>query len=396
MTAHDNDNSPARPWRILHFVSTFGVKTDTKWLVQIARHLDRRRFSLSAACFHEDGPIRGELESLGVSTFNLGVPNERDPRAIVRARRLIVQQGCDIVHTHLLRADLLAGLAARWAGVPVIISTVYALGEFRREKRRRTDPLLDAVCAVLPTHAVAVAEAVKRDCIKRLRMRAENITVIHTGIDPPHPMDAGRIASARAKWGLSTEHRLVLTLARLSYEKGVDTLVEAAKLVRQTHADVRFVVLGEGPDRPAIEERIRALNLDSVVRLAGFDADVWPAIAAADVVCLPSKSEGMPNVLLEAMAAGKPIVATCVGGIPEAVESETNGLLVEPDESANLAGALSRVLADAGLARRIGEAARATAQARFNAREAVEVYGRLYRRLLERRSVTDASSAPGA
>jgi glycosyltransferase involved in cell wall biosynthesis len=395
MAAHTEDKLPVRPWRVLHFVSTFAVKTDTKWLVQIARHLDRSRFALSAACFHEDGPIRQQLESLGVPTFNLQVPSERDPRAIVRARRLIVEQGCDAVHTHLLRADLLAGLAARWAGVPAIISTVYALGEYRREKRRRTDPLLDAVCAVLPTHAVAVADAIKRDCLKRLKMRGENITVIHTGIDPPPPVDPGRIDALRARWGLFPRHRLVLTLARLSYEKGVDVLVEAARLVRRTHPDVRFAVLGEGPDRPALEDRIRSANLDSVVRLAGFEADVWPAIWAAEVVCLPSKSEGMPNVLLEAMAAGKPIVASCVGGVPEAVESEINGLLVEPDEPASLAGAILRLVDDASLAQRLGKVARETAEARFSAKESVAAYARLYRRLLERRSVTDGSPVHG-
>lgn len=392
MAVTSKHNLPGRPWRIIHFVSTFAVKTDTKWLVQIARHLDRERFSLSAACFHASGPVRDQLESLGVATFDLGVPNEHDPRAIVRARRLIVEQQCDAVHTHLLRADLLAGLAARWVGVPIILSTVYALGKYRREKRRRTDPLLDAVCAVLPTHVIAVSEAVKQDCVERLGISVDNVSVIHTGVDLPPSVTAEQAGAFRARLNIAPNQPLILTLARLSYEKGIDTLIEAACVLRRVNAAVRWVVLGEGPDRPALEDRIRANNLDSVVCLAGFHAEVWPALAAADIVCLPSKSEGMPNVLLEAMVTGKTIVATRVGGVPEAIESERNGVLVEPENPAALAAAIGRLVGDAALARRLGKAARETAESRFGAKDVVAAYGELYRRLLERRSAKNGGA----
>lgn len=421
-----------RPIRILHLVSTFAVKTDTKWLVQIARHTDRRDFDLHAACFYDGGPIRDELERLGVVTHDLDCPSERDPRAVLRVRRLIRRLNCDIVHTHLLRADLLGGLAARWAGVPQIVSTVYAIGAFCREKRRRTDRLLDAVCARLPTHAIAVSEAVRRDCVRRLGMDARRITVLHTGIDPSAETgfgrtdpgaataamtgtgtetasamgrDVGTTAAAmqaetgrrdgaatgmamearaqalRASWSVPAGRPLVLTIARLSYEKGVDVLIDAAAELHEKLGDVRFVVVGDGSDRSALTERIRRHGLEGVVRLAGFVADVWPAIAAADVVCLPSKSEGMPNVLLEAMSAGKPIVASAVGGIPEAVESGRNGLLVPPNSPHDLAAGIARLVGDAAMARRVGEAARATIEQRFLAKDVVRRYEQLYRRL---------------
>jgi len=432
-----------RPIRVLHLVSTFAVKTDTKWLVQIARHTDRRDFVLHAACFYDGGPIRDELERLGVATHNLDCPSERDPRAILRVRRLIRRLDCDIVHTHLLRADLLGGLAARWAGVPQIVSTVYAIGAFRREKRRRTDRLLDAVCARLPTHVIVVSEAVRRDCVQRLGVDARRITVLHTGIDPPAETRLGQtdlgsakaattgtatasamgisggsapatilgaatgatVATAigaetgrgigagtgvametmaqalRASWGVPPACPLILTIARLSYEKGVDDLIDAAAELHERLGDVRFVVVGDGPDRSALTERVQRHGLNGVVRLAGFVADVWPAIAAADVVCLPSKSEGMPNVLLEAMSAGKPIVASAVGGIPEAVASGRNGLLVPPNSPHDLAAGIARLVGDAALARRVGEAARATIEQRFLAKDVVQRYEQLYRRL---------------
>ncbi|HVP13574.1 MAG TPA: glycosyltransferase [Phycisphaerae bacterium] len=371
-----------RPCRLLHLVSTFAIKTDTKWLVQIARHLDREAFVLSAACFYEGGPIRDQLEALGVQTYNLDMPDERDPRAVLRARRLIEDCHCDVVHTHLLRADLFGGAAARWAGTPAIVSTVYAVGQYRREKRRRTDRLLDVACAALPTHVIAVSEAVKRDCVDRLRLRPDDITVIHTGIDAPETIDAGRAAGLREQWGGGAAGPFILTIARLTYEKGVDTLVDVASLLRHTHPNVRFIVLGEGPDRSALEAKIQASGLIGVVTLAGFCEEVWPALAAADIVCLPSKSEGMPNVLLEAMAVGKPIVATSVGGIPEAITSGQNGLLVEAGDPRALAKGIARLSDDKTLAQRLGVAAKRAVEARFRARDAVAQYAKVYERLL--------------
>ncbi|RIK62857.1 MAG: hypothetical protein DCC65_16780 [Planctomycetota bacterium] len=385
--------SRTRPTSVVHFVSTFKVKTDTKWLLHLARHLDRSVFRLSVACFYEGGPIQAQLEALGVQTLNLDVPAEHDPRAILRARNYIEQCDAQIVHTHLLRADLMAGLAARWAAVPVIISTCYALGEYRREKKRRSDRLLDSVCSALPTHTLAVSKAVAFDCITRLHMDPQDVSVIHTGIDPPEGDFSAAASEFRAAHN-AVGRPLVLTLSRLSYEKGIDVLIDAADELRTRVSDVRIVVLGEGPDRAALEQRIDRMGLRDVVTLAGFCPDVWPALAASDVVCLPSKSEGMPNALLEAMAMRKPVVASFVGGIPEAVIDEVNGLLAEPGDAAALAAGLARCLTDPTFAARLGEAAARTVHEKFLAKDAVARYAALYRQeLCRRRSTRDFIAA---
>ncbi|GMU32596.1 MAG: hypothetical protein AMXMBFR20_04680 [Planctomycetia bacterium] len=376
-----------RPFRVAHFVSTFAVKTDTKWLVQLARHLDPREFQSAAVCFHEGGPIQAQLNDIGVRTENIDVAGEHDPRAIFRARDFIESFEADIVHTHLLRADLFAGLAARWAAAPVLVSTCYAMGAFRREKKRRSDRILDAICAALPTHTIAVSKAVATDCIDRLHMRPDSLSVIHTGIEPPEGDFSGEGAALRSAWG-EGRGPIVLTIARLSYEKGVDTLIDAAASLQATHPDVRFVVLGDGDDRAALQKQIDTLGLSHVVRLAGFVENVYPALAAADVVCLPSKSEGMPNVLLEAMAMRKPIVATDVGGIPEAIISEVNGLLVPSQQPDALARGLARTLDDREAARRWADAAHETMTSRFHADIVARQYAALYRRLIMDRRKT--------
>lgn len=370
-----------RPLRVVHFVSTFEVKTDTKWLLQLVRHSNPREFETAVVCIYGGGPLKKQFEDLNVRTENLDVPGERDPRAILRARDFIESFDADIVHTHLLRADLFAGLAARWAAAPVLVSTCYAMGDFRREKKRRSDRILDAVCAALPTHTIAVSKAVAMDCVHRLHMRPDDVSIIHTGIVPPEHDYAAAGSDLRSAWRLEGAP-IVLTIARLSYEKGIDTLVDAAERVQRSRPDVRFIVLGDGPDRTVLQKKIDAAGLSSVVRLVGFEPNVFPALAAADVFCIPSKSEGMPNVLLEAMAMHKPIVATQVGGIPEAITDNENGLLVPSQQPDALAQGLARILNDPAAARRWADAAYETMASRFHAAKVAQQYAALYRRLL--------------
>lgn len=369
---------------ILHFVSTFAIKTDTKWLLQLAAHLDRTRFRLVVACFYEGGPMRQALERKGIETHNLDVPGRRSPRAILRARRLIRRVRPDLVHTHLLRADLFAGLAARWARVPVIVSTVYAIGEFRRERPRWGDSILDSLYRVLPTHVLAVSDAVRRDCVENLRVDPRRVVTIRTGIDPPPAMDAARADALRRGWGVRAGERIVLAIGRLSFEKGIDVLIDAAAVLRDRRCAARFVIVGDGPLRPALQAQIARLQLDDTVCLDGFREDVWDCLAAADVVCMPSKMEGMPNALLEALSARRPVVATRVGGIPEAIEDGRSGLLVPPGDAVALADALQRILTNAELAESVAVGGRAVVDAGFLAKDVVARYAAWYDELLSR------------
>ena len=371
-----------RPARVLHLVSTFEIKTDTKWLHLLARHLDRSRVEMSVACFHGSGPMRDRFEALGVRTFNLKTRHELDPRAAIRAARLIRGGRFDVVHTHLLRADLYGGLGARIALTPAIVTTAYAIGDFRRARRRRSDRALDAICARLPTHVLAVSQAVADDWIERMGVPPERISVIHTGIDASPDPDPVRVAALRRAWDAPSTTPVVLTVSRLSHEKGIEVLIAAARIVRAVRQDVRFVIVGDGPKRAELEGTAERLGLSAIVRFVGFLDDVGTALSAADLFCLPSHSEGMPNALLEAMAAGRPICATAVGGVPEAIEDDRNGLLVRPGEPDALAGGLIRLMDDPTLARRLAGAAKQTAERRFSALRAAREYQNLYERLI--------------
>ncbi|MCB9857608.1 MAG: glycosyltransferase [Phycisphaerales bacterium] len=386
-----NKSGRARPLRVLHFVSTFAVKTDTKLLARMAPHVDRSQCEWSFACFYDGGPMQGVFDAAGCTTFNLDLPSQFDPRAVFRAQGVIDRVQPDIVHTHLLRADLLAGMAARLSGVRTIVGAAYAIGAFRRERKRISDPLLDTTCARLPTDFIAVCQAAKDDWSERLGIDPDRIHVIHTGVETTPQIDRHAVESFRAEHGATDETPLVLTVARLSYEKGIDTLLEAASRLKAMGEQFRWVVVGAGPDRDLVESAICAEGLGDCVRLAGFMSDVWPAMAAADVVCIPSKSEAFPVVMLEAMAVSRPIVATSVGGIPEAISHDVNGLLVAPGAPVELANAVRSLLFDPGRAAMLGVKARASVCERFDAAKVAQRYVDTYDELAIGREVAHAA-----
>jgi len=373
---------PARAIRVAHVVSTFEVKTDTKWLLLLLRHLDRQRVEPAVVCMYGGGPMQERFEALGIETENLDAPAEMSLSAVGRAYRYIRSGRFDVVHTHLLRADLYAGLAGRLAGAGAVVSTVYAIGAFRRSQRRQLDGLLDQLTRLFPTHVVCVSQAVKEDCVRRLRWPGSRVSVIHTGIEPgDYGADEAARRRIRSEWGLGQATPLIVTVARLSYEKGLPTLVEAAVALAKQHPTAVTAIAGEGPIRAELDARIASAGLADRVRLVGFRADVPAVLAAADVFCLPSYMEGLPNALLEASAVGLPVVATQVGGIPELVVANETGLLVPPRRPDRLADAIARLLNDPPLARRMGQAARRRIVEGFSASAAAGKYQALYESL---------------
>ncbi len=373
---------PCRPVRVLHVVSTFEVKTDTKWLLLLLRHLDRRRVVPSIACVYGGGPMQERFGSLGIETVNWDSQGEIDLSTIARAFRYIRSGRFDVVHTHLLRADLYAGLAARLAKTPVVVSTVYAIGAYRRSRQRRLDGLLDQLTRLWPTHLLTVSHAVKDDSVRRLRWPRSRVSVIHTGIEPgeygPDPAARRRI---REQWRLDEAAPLIIAVARLSYEKGLDTLVKAAGLLVRRHPSATVAIVGDGPMRDELTDMIDSGGLTGRVRLAGFRTDVPEILAAADVFCLPSLMEGMPNALLEACATGLPVVATRVGGVPELVVADETGLLVPPGRGEALADAIDRILVDRSLATQLGRNARRRIEDEFSVGVVARKYGALYEAL---------------
>ncbi len=314
----------------------------------------------STVAAHPEGPLALAAAAAGARIIPLGIANHFDVRAALVLRRLA--PGFDVVHFHTARAHALAPLS-RGRGARLVVTRrmdyVPAGGPYVRFLYNRA---VDAV--------IAISEGV-RTALIRVGVRAERIRVVPSGIDaralaaPP----AAR-AAVRREWGLGDDEVAVVALGALEVRKGHAVLLAAAAGLASAAPRLRYVFCGEGRQQKALAGAAAAL--DGAARLVGFRRDVAACLAAADIVALPSLQEGLGVAALEAMAASRPVVASRVGGLAEAVVHEETGLLVPPGDPPALAAALARLARDPDLRARLGAAGHARVLARYTATRMAE------------------------
>ncbi len=304
------------------------------------------------------------------------------------SRREFAKFDADVVHTHLFKADV-AGAALvgrKRRGRRVLVSTKhnedrYLAGPTLRAATWRT---LARRAAKRADAVVAISDGVRAFFRETLGDAAGEMPVIRYGIPSPRAVGSEEIAAFRARCGVGDGTSLVLCVGRLDAQKDPATAIRAMPRVTATR-DARLVFLGRGSMEAELHALAAATPGSNVV-FAGFLADPAPAFAAADVVVLPSKWEGLGLVLVEAAQHGRAVVATRVGGIPEVVEDGTTGLLVPPGDPSAFGDAVARLLSDDALRRKMGEAARESAARRFSVERYAKDVEDLYVRLLERRT----------
>jgi glycosyltransferase involved in cell wall biosynthesis len=305
---------------------------------------------------------------LGVPAMRLRAPRDLDPALLVALRRELRRLRPDVVHTHLVHADVYGALAARGP----LVSTKHNDDRFRLGPFRHVERAL----ARRASRVIAITEALARFNVERVGLPSAKIEVVRYGLDEPP-----------AAWAenppllLPERARVLLAICRLAPQKGVDVAVRALAEVRREHGDAVLVVLGEGPEREALERLALDLGLGDAVFLPGRAGDVAAWLARAELVVHPVRWEGFGLALLEAMLAERPVVASAVSSVPEIVADGETGLLVPPDDPVALAEAISRLLSDRESTARYGSAGRDRAQREFSvermARRTLGVYERV-------------------
>jgi glycosyltransferase involved in cell wall biosynthesis len=303
----------------------------------------------------------------------------RDLRGLLELVALFRRERPDILHANSSKAGVLGRLAAALSGVPIRIFTVHgwafsAHTGIASELYKRAE----RVMRPLTTVTICVAESERAAGLATRACDPERTIVIRNGVDTD-----GAVPTR----GDGAEPTVV-AVGRLQRPKDPLTLARAFGRVR---ASFSAVIVGEGPDRPRLEAEIRRLGLDEAVVLAGDRSDVADMLAGADIFVLSSTSEGLPLSILEAMAAALPVVASSVGGVPEAVEDGDTGLLVPPRDPVRLAAALERLLVDPGLRRRLGANGRKRVREHFGLEAFQQAHVDVYRRALARRGTAAPS-----
>lgn len=324
-------------------------------------------------CCRPGSRAEEEARRRGLDVRTVPMRNDVHLTSVPRIARAIRETGADLVHLHTGRANALGGLAARVARCPAITTR-------RMDAPVRRHPFNRWLYGSV-RRAVAISPAVG-ECLARGGVPAEKIRVINSSVDPARLRPSQPRDDLRAGLGLEARDVTLLVLARLTHRKGVDVLLAALARADDSGRPPVCLVAGDGPMLEELKARSRGLDLSSRVCFLGHRADSADLLAACDVFVMPSRAEGLGIAALEAMAAGRPVVGSRVGGLADAIVHERTGLLVPPDDPAALAAALDRVVADPALRHRLGDAGPDRVREGFTADQMVESYLALYREVL--------------
>ncbi len=391
------DPADRGPLRVMFLTTTMTIGGYETLLFNMIRRIDRQRVLPELCCLKEKGEL-GEALADEVPVFDRLLRHKFDVGVVRRLERLFRERRIDAVVTVGTGGDRMfwGRLGARRARVAVVVSAIHSTGvpDYIEWPNRLLARWTDAFIGAAAPHA--------RYLIDEAGCPSDKVVVIPYGIDPERFAPRPANPALMAELGLTAENPVAGIVAVLRPEKHHELFLRAAALVRERLPEARFLIVGDGPRRPVIEQLRAELNLQDTVQMLGKRTDVPELLALMDVLLITSHMECSPVSILEAMGCGKAVIATRVGSIPESVEDGRTGFLVPPGDAEALAGRLCEVLSDRSLARQLGEQGRARILERFTldrmTRQYEDLVIDLYRRKcrlagFEQPSSTDACAA---
>ena len=364
---------PLRPIPLLFLVTNFDRGGAEKIVARLAAGLPRDKYAVRVAALQgRSWAIGDDLAKVSIPAHDMGMACKWDPRVVLRLAHLLRRQRIQILFTFIFHPTLLGRVVGWVCGVPIRVSSERVMaweGPARRLLNRWTAPL--------STHIVAVSERVAVYAAREFRIPSERLSTIPNGVDLDHFRPTRRP-------GDGTRFVIGCT-ARLHKKNDHATLLRAFATVAARSPQAKLLLVGRGPEEAHLKALADELGIASRASFVGEQPDVAPYLLQMDLYVQSSVAEGMPNSVLEAMATGLPVVATAVGGTPDAVIDNETGLLVPPGDPSALADAVLRLLSDQRLAESFGRAGRARAEAHLDERLMLRRMEHLLDRVVEHR-----------
>ena len=307
-----------------------------------------------------------------------------DCSQVYKVYKIIKEEKIDIVQTTLFYADIIGSLAARFANVRSVISWETVSHPPDSEEDQLRHKLAYGFCMKNVQKIIAVSDAVKTFVINDRNIQPHKVETIHYGIDLSlfEQRNGFLNKSKRTDLGFTNDNIVIGTVARLTIQKGHRYLIQAAPDIVKHFPNAHFVFSGDGPLREELEAQVSALGLEEHFHFLGFRKDVRDLLFTFDLFVLPSLFEGLPNVLLEAMASSRPVVATSVDGTPELVEQNKTGQLVPPKSPQPLGNAIIQILQQKDRGQKMGRQGRLRVEKHFSFEQQFEKFEKVYDSLL--------------
>lgn len=373
--------------RVMEMIDKPSLGGGQKALLLLAENLDRSRFEVVISA-GAGGPLAEEAKRIGIGYVPVSMGKRLSRHPAKEISGVLTENKIDILHTHGGIAGLYGRSAARRAGTPAVVHTLHGIHylHYRNPLLRRFYVLLERRCSRSTDRLILVCQSDLQRARKHRLASEEKMTVILNGIDVRTELGTDITSRLRSELGWPPGRPVIGTVARLHRQKGVANLLRAAPRILGGFPEARIAVVGDGPEGLRLRREAQRLNPEGRFLFLGERKDADSVLSLFDVFVLPSLWEGLPFVLIEAAALGKPIVATAVDGVPEMLEDGKTGLLVPPNDPSALASAVIRLLRDKEEAARFGEMARALVPPRFPLRRMIDQTERLYLDVLAAKS----------
>ncbi|GAB4145370.1 MAG: glycosyltransferase [Planctomycetaceae bacterium] len=362
--------------KIVLLIPTLDRSGAEKQFTLLATGLPKSEFSVSVMLLTRSGPYEADLRAADIPVTNLQKRWKFDPVAFRKLKRVLREVQPDIMHSWLFAGNAYGRLAVGGgAGRPKVVISERCVDSWKSGWQHWVDRRLQSRTDQLIANSESVA-----DFYRERGFPEEKISVIHNGIAVGEMGSQNREAVLH-EFGIPAEANVVGYVGRLARQKRVTDLVWAMQLLQQLRNNVYFLIVGDGPERAAAEQLARHMRCDHLIRFVGQRDDVSQLIHAMDVFWLASDFEGQSNSLMEAMAAGVPVVASDIPPNRELVVDGETGFLVKPGDSVGFAQFADRILADPDLAKKLGAAGRSRMQTEFSVQQMIDAHVALYRRI---------------
>lgn len=370
---------------VLHLIDTYRIGGPGKTIINSARYIDRSRYRVHVGSFTSGDPERDEfaraVREAAIPQLELKETRRFNPSHVVDIRRYLKAHRIAVLHAHGYRTDVLGYAAA--AGTPTALVTTHHGWIKNTRSQRLFGRLARALCERFD--GVEIVSRRLADELSPAFRQSPRLAVVHNGIVLDDYRPRGLRDDARRALGVGAADRLIGVIGRLSPEKGCLEMLDAfAAIARRVHG-ARLAFVGEGPLEPELTRRVEDAGLQPLVRFVRHQTPILPLYEAVDVVVSPSRTEGLSNVILEALAVGRPVVATRVGGNEEIVENGVSALVVPALQPAALAEAVCRVLEDEALAASLVAAGRVRVEQEFSFQARMRKEEAFYERVLASR-----------
>ncbi len=371
--------------KIIWMIDSLGHGGAERLTLAILERFDRKRFDLRVCALQERGgnPVAKDLQNAGIPVDLLNIPTLRHPANLFKITSYLRRHQPQLIHTQLEFSIILGSLAAKLMGIPCV-STLHTLDNPQERRAYWRYRVTLAALKYLCNRSIGVSETTRLHHLRDGQIPSEKIITLYNGIDLSvykNPTPKARLKK-RKELGLSPHSIVAVTVAVLREPKGIQFMLQAMTQLRETHPSLQYLIVGDGEHGPTLKEMTRNLNLEGQVIFAGQRTDIPEILPVGDFFVLPTLTEALPTVLMEAMAAHKAIIASKVGGVPEMIQDGVNGRLLPPGDVSALVTACAQLADDSALRNAWGSAGHAICQEKFNIERQILALEHLYASLI--------------